>query len=75
MSSERILVDFGNMNNSVSIIPSGQRGIASSDHYSDQLEMFRRNEFHPQYFDAKDPETLLEWANIETILIFKKVTE
>ena len=73
VASERILVDFGNMNNSVSIIPSGERGISSSEHYIDQLEMFLRDEFHPQYFNATDPETLQEWANIESIIIFKKV--
>ncbi len=72
-ASERIIVDFGNMNNSVSIIPSGERGISSSIHYTDQLEMYLRGEFHPQYFDATDPETLQEWANIESIIIFKKV--
>ena len=73
IASERIIVDFGNINNSVSIIPSGERGISSSEHYTDQLEMFLRGEFHPQYFDARDPETLQEWANIESIIIFKKV--
>ncbi|MHA1901687.1 MAG: penicillin acylase family protein [Promethearchaeota archaeon] len=71
-ASERIIVDFGDMNNSVSIIPSGERGISSSVHYSDQLEMFLKGEYHSQYFDAKDPETLKAWARIETIIIIKK---
>ncbi|QEE16697.1 penicillin acylase family protein [Promethearchaeum syntrophicum] len=71
-ASERIIVDFSNMNNSVSIIPSGERGISSSVHYTDQLEMWLRGEFHPQYFDAKDPETIQNWANIESIILFKK---
>ena len=55
-SSERLIVDLGNLNNSLSIIPSGQRGVSTSKHYTDQLEMFLKGEYHPQYFLADDLE-------------------
>jgi penicillin amidase len=71
-ASERILVDFGDMNNSISILPSGQRAISSSVHYADQLELFLRGEYHIQYFGAEDPATLENWTEIETVIIFKK---
>ncbi|TFH30047.1 MAG: penicillin acylase family protein [Promethearchaeota archaeon] len=71
-ASERILVDFSDMNNSISILPSGERGISSSVHYADQLVLFLRGEYHVQYFGAEDPDTLKSWTNIESMIFFKK---
>ncbi|WP_371805193.1 penicillin acylase family protein [Candidatus Lokiarchaeum ossiferum] len=70
--SERIIVDFSNMNNSLSVIPSGESAISSSEHYADQLTLFLRGEFHNQYFKAEDPDTLEKWCNVESILVLKK---
>ncbi|GAG34989.1 unnamed protein product, partial [marine sediment metagenome] len=31
-ASERLIIDFSNLNNSISVIPSGQRGLSNSEH-------------------------------------------
>jgi len=50
-ASERLIIDFSNLNNSLSVIPSGQRGLSNSKHYSDQLEqLFLQGKYHYQYF-------------------------
>ncbi|MHA1193757.1 MAG: penicillin acylase family protein [Promethearchaeota archaeon] len=50
-SSERMILDFSNLNNSLSVIPSGQRGLSNSIHYSDQLEqLFLQGKYHYQYY-------------------------
>jgi penicillin amidase len=49
-ASERLIVDLSDMENSLSVIPSGQRAIAHSEHYSDQLELFLEGKYHKQYF-------------------------
>lgn len=51
-ASERMIVDFSDLQNSLSVIPSGQRAIAHSKHYSDQLELFLEGKYHKQYFYA-----------------------
>ena len=50
-ASERMILDFSNLNNSISVIPSGERGFPNSKHYSDQLEqLFLQGKYHIQYF-------------------------
>ncbi|MFW9968960.1 MAG: penicillin acylase family protein [Candidatus Odinarchaeota archaeon] len=51
-ASERMIVDLGDIQNSLSVIPSGERAIATSKHYSDQLELFLEGKYHKQYFYA-----------------------
>ncbi|MBD3352485.1 MAG: hypothetical protein GF364_13435 [Candidatus Lokiarchaeota archaeon] len=51
-ASERMIIDFSDLNNSVSVIPSGQRGITSSKHYTDQLHLYLQGKYHTQYFAA-----------------------
>jgi len=65
-----MIIDFGNLNNSISIIPSGQRGISTSIHYYDQLLMFIDGEYHIQYFGI-DSKELFQTSWIESELIFK----
>ena len=68
--SERLIVDLGNLNNSLSVIPSGQRGVSTSIHYTDQLEMFLNGEYHPQYFlNNKIEDFLSSW--IESTIFMK----
>jgi len=63
-ASERMIVDFSDLQNSWSVIPSGQRAISNSKHYSDQLEkLFLQGKYHQQYFyeTAEDfPENHIE---------------
>ncbi len=71
-ASERIIIDFSNFNNSFSVIPSGQRGVSTSKHYSDQLEiLFLNGDYHQQYFNADTPYKIQRWAKIESMIYFK----
>ena len=50
-ASGRMILDFSNLNNSVSVIASGERGFPNSKHYSDQLEqLFLQGKYHIHYF-------------------------
>ncbi|MFX1596759.1 MAG: penicillin acylase family protein [Promethearchaeota archaeon] len=62
-ASERFIVDFSDLTNSWSVIPSGQRAISNSKHYSDQLEdLFLQGKYHRNYFYGKEdfPESHIE---------------
>lgn len=53
-ASSRLIFDLGNLSNSYSCLPSGQRGHSNSKHYSDQLEqLFLQGKYHKQYFYDK----------------------
>jgi penicillin amidase len=39
------VVDFSDVENSYSIIPTGQSGVFSSKHYADQAEMYAKGAF------------------------------
>ncbi len=50
-SAYRMIADLNSMDNSISVIPSGQSGLSNSKHYSDMLEvLYLENEYHSQYF-------------------------
>ncbi|NPE07348.1 MAG: penicillin acylase family protein [Asgard group archaeon] len=69
-ASERMILDFGNLSNSISVIPSGQRGISNSIHYIDQLLLYLDGEYHTQYF-AADSIAEFKESWIESTLILK----
>ena len=69
-ASERMIIDFSNLNNTLSIIPSGQRGVSNSEHYTDQLEMYLNGEYHTQYFGA-DTISKFKAIWIESSIYFK----
>jgi len=48
-ASMRILIDLADMENSQSIIPTGQSGHLLSPHYQDQAELYVKGEFRPQH--------------------------
>jgi penicillin amidase len=59
-ASERMIIDFSSLKKSLSVIPSGQRGVSNSKHYSDQLkDLFLKGKYHKQYF-YDDPEEFPE---------------
>jgi penicillin amidase len=63
--SERMVVDFGNINNSWSVIPGGVSGNPANPHYADQaLELWMKGKYHLmliQFTEAEDfPRQYLE---------------
>lgn len=71
-ASERMIIDFANFSNSLSVIPSGQRGISTSKHYTDQLEqLFLNGAYHYTHFDLDTPEKILDGIRVESSIIFK----
>ncbi|MEN8138760.1 MAG: penicillin acylase family protein [Bacteroidota bacterium] len=54
--SERITLDFSDIKNSESIIPTGQSGNPFSDYYSNQTEKYLNGEYRKQRMDKDDIE-------------------
>ena len=50
----RILLDFNNIDNSVSVLPTGQSGRFMSKHYDDQAEMYNEGIFRKQMTDKEE---------------------
>ncbi len=70
-ASERMIIDFANFSNSLSVLPSGQRGISTSKHYTDQLEkLFLNGEYHYTHFDLDTPEKIVTGIKIESRIVF-----
>jgi penicillin amidase len=49
-ASERMLVDLGDLDNSRSVLPTGQSGQPLSKHWGDQTPLWLRGELHPMWF-------------------------
>ena len=52
--STRRIIDFNDIENSLSILPTGQSGIQFSEHYSDQAEMFNSGNFRKMKMDKEE---------------------
>ena len=52
--STRRVIDFSDIENSVSILPTGQSGNPLSDHYKDQAEKYNKGEFVPMLLNDKE---------------------
>ncbi len=63
--STRRIIDFSDVENSVSILPTGQSGNPMSKHYSDQAEMYVKGEFRKMKMNKA------EIINTSTKLIFQ----
>jgi len=71
-ASERMIIDFANFSNSLSVLPSGQRGISTSKHYIDQLEqLFLNGEYHYTHFDLDTPEKIKAGIKVESRIYFR----
>ena len=62
--STRRIIDFSDIENSISILPTGQSGNPFSEHYRDQAEMYNKGEFRKMKMN-KD-----EIIKVSTQLIF-----
>jgi penicillin amidase len=49
-ASERMLVDLGDLDNSLSVLPTGQSGQPLSRHWGDQTALWLRGDLHPMWF-------------------------
>ncbi|MFT4697128.1 MAG: penicillin amidase [Flavobacteriaceae bacterium] len=63
--STRRIIDFSDVENSISILPTGQSGVFASKHYDDQAEMFNKGEFRKMKMNKE------EIINVSTKLILK----
>lgn len=52
--STRRIVDFADIENSWSILPTGQSGNPFSKHYDDQMEMYNKGEFRKMKMNKKE---------------------
>ncbi len=52
--STRRVVDFSDIENSVSILPTGQSGNPMSKHYSDQAKMYNKGQFRKMKLNRKE---------------------
>jgi len=52
-ASQRHIYDLSNWDNSVSVMPTGNCGIATSPHYIDQTELYVNNKYHEDLFSKK----------------------
>ncbi|MBX7109861.1 MAG: penicillin acylase family protein [Chitinophagales bacterium] len=52
----RILIDFNDVDHSLSVIPSGQSGNPVSPHYGDQFGLYNTGKYRPQMMNAKEIE-------------------
>jgi penicillin amidase len=52
--STRRIIDFSDVENSISIVPTGQSGNPFSKHYKDQAEMYNKGEFRKMKMNEED---------------------
>jgi penicillin amidase len=50
----RILLDFENVEESVSVLPTGNSGNRFSKHYADQKELYVEGKYRPQLMNKED---------------------
>ena len=65
--STRRIIDFSNVENSISILPTGQSGNPMSKHYSDQAEMYAKGKFRKMKMNKAEIE------KTSTKLVFKPI--
>jgi len=63
--STRRIIDFSDVENSVSILPTGQSGVLSSQHYNDQAELYVKGRFRKMKLNRKEIE------ETSTLLVLK----
>jgi penicillin amidase len=52
--STRRIIDFSDVENSISILPTGQSGVPGSPHYKDQSEMYVAGKFRKMKLNKKE---------------------
>ena len=54
----RIIIDFADIENSLSVNPTGQSGFFLSDHYADQATLYNTGKFRKQMMNRQEIEKL-----------------
>ena len=49
----RRIIDFGDVDHTLSVLPTGQSGYFMADHYDDQFDLYNKNGFRAQLMDRK----------------------
>ncbi len=57
LPSERMIVDLSDLQNSQSVITTGQSGHAYHPHYADQIDPWRLIQYHPMYWERSQVES------------------
>jgi len=65
-ASYRMIVDLGDVRSSLAVITSGESGHFLSRHYTDQLPLWLRSEYHLMLFDREDIED-----NAESVFVLR----
>ncbi|MGD2033597.1 MAG: penicillin acylase family protein [Bacteroidales bacterium] len=52
-SSHRSIYDLSDWGNDLSVIPTGNSGVCSGDHYCDQTGLYVSGDYHPDYFSEE----------------------
>lgn len=52
----RMIIDLGDLKNSIAVLVPGQSGNPASDHYSDQVEDWFHSRYHPMLIDRSEIE-------------------
>lgn len=52
--AKRRIIDFGDLEHSYNILPTGQSGNVLSPHYDDQAQLFVKGEFRPQMMNREE---------------------
>ena len=60
LPSERLIVDLAGLNNSLSVITTGQSGHAYHPHYIDMADLWRTIQYHPMLWDRDQVEATAE---------------
>lgn len=66
--STRRVIDFADIENSMSILPTGQSGNPFSPHYDDQAEMYARGEFRKMMLNTRE----IEAAALHTLFFIPR---
>ncbi len=64
-ASQRMLVDLSNLDNSLSVIPTGNSGHPYNEHYDDQMALYLTGQYHPMPFSRE----AVEAAAVEHLIL------
>ncbi|MCF6277771.1 MAG: penicillin acylase family protein, partial [Anaerolineales bacterium] len=64
--SMRMIVDLGNLNDSLSVHTTGESGHAGNQHYVDMADMWRNIEYYPMYWTQ---ESIIAYSEAHLVLV------